>query len=316
MPKISIIVPVYNVDKYLHQCVDSILSQTLTDLELLLIDDGSTDDSGRICDEYALKDSRVKVFHKENGGVSSARNVGLCNAQCDWVAFVDGDDWISSDMYETLYNVALEKNVDIVYSDFIMNYDSYEEYYRVAEYSPFKIQMMKNYISSVWTCLVNMIIKRDLFELYNLSSPTHLTYCEDFWLSVRLFYFAREVYYVNRAFYIYRRINATSRVNNLDSRTEWDEQVAYLETVDFFRKQNFIKNIERELSWRILKGKQELILDVSKHDKFMKIYPTSHRYIWSCPFINKKLKVMMWLLTTGKSNMLDILINIRNFLRR
>lgn len=78
-PKISVIVPVYNADKYLHRCIDSILSQTFTDFELLLIDDGSKDKSGAICDEYAEKDFRVKVFHKENGGVSSARNAGLDN---------------------------------------------------------------------------------------------------------------------------------------------------------------------------------------------------------------------------------------------
>lgn len=78
-PKISVIVPIYNTEKYLHRCVDSILSQTFTDFELLLIDDGSTDSSGAICDEYAVMDSRVRVFHKENGGVSSARNLGIGN---------------------------------------------------------------------------------------------------------------------------------------------------------------------------------------------------------------------------------------------
>lgn len=85
MPKISVIVPVYNTEKYLHRCVDSILAQTFTDFELLLIDDGSTDSSGAICDEYAQKDSRVRVFHKENGGASSARNLGLDNATGEWI---------------------------------------------------------------------------------------------------------------------------------------------------------------------------------------------------------------------------------------
>ncbi len=95
-PKISVIVPVYNAEKYLHRCIDSILSQTFTDFELLLIDDGSKDKSGTICDEYAEKDSRVKVFHKKNGGVSSARNLGLDNAKGEWICFVDSDDYIES----------------------------------------------------------------------------------------------------------------------------------------------------------------------------------------------------------------------------
>lgn len=96
---ISVIVPVYKAEKYLHRCVDSILAQSYTDFELLLIDDGSPDNSGAICDEYAVKDSRVRVFHKENGGVSSARNLGLNNAQGEWITFVDSDDWIESDYF-------------------------------------------------------------------------------------------------------------------------------------------------------------------------------------------------------------------------
>lgn len=93
---ISVIVPVYKAEKYLHRCVDSILAQSYTDFELLLIDDGSPDRSGDICDEYVKKDSRVRVFHKENGGVSSARNMGLDNAKGEWISFVDSDDWIES----------------------------------------------------------------------------------------------------------------------------------------------------------------------------------------------------------------------------
>ena len=94
-PSISIIVPVYNAEQYLPRCIDSILAQTFTDFELLLVDDGSTDKSGDICDEYAKKDSRIRVFHKENGGVSSARNVGLDNAKGEWVCFADSDDKMS-----------------------------------------------------------------------------------------------------------------------------------------------------------------------------------------------------------------------------
>lgn len=101
-PKISVIVPVYKAEKYLHRCVDSILAQTFTNFELLLINDGSPDNSGAICDEYAIKDKRVHVFHKENGGVSSARNLGLDNAKGEWIAFVDADDWVEENYLEDL----------------------------------------------------------------------------------------------------------------------------------------------------------------------------------------------------------------------
>ena len=101
---VSIIIPVYNSEKDLRRCIDSILAQTMTDYECLLIDDGSTDSSGRICDEYAAKDNRFRVFHKENGGVSSARNVGLDNAKGDWITFVDSDDSVEGSFLESLYN--------------------------------------------------------------------------------------------------------------------------------------------------------------------------------------------------------------------
>ena len=101
-PKISVIVPVYNTEKYLQRCIDSILLQSFTDFELLLIDDGSTDSSGTICDKYAEQDSRIRVFHKANGGASSARNIGLDNAIGEWVCFVDSDDSLTRDAVEIL----------------------------------------------------------------------------------------------------------------------------------------------------------------------------------------------------------------------
>ena len=110
MPIISVIVPVYNVEKYLHRCVDSILAQTFTDFELILVDDGSTDNCGKICDEYAEKDKRIHVIHKENGGLSDARNVGtdwaFANSNSEWITFIDSDDWVYNRYLELLYEAA------------------------------------------------------------------------------------------------------------------------------------------------------------------------------------------------------------------
>lgn len=113
MAEISIIVPVYQVEKYIKQCVDSILAQTFTDFELILVDDGSKDNSGKICDEYAEKDKRVRVIHKENGGLSDARNKGLDNASGKYYMFVDSDDYIAPNMAECLYKNILEEDADI-----------------------------------------------------------------------------------------------------------------------------------------------------------------------------------------------------------
>ena len=111
--KVSIIVPVYNVEKYLQRCIESILTQTETDFELLLIDDGSKDKSGLICDEYAQKDKRVNVIHKENGGVSSARNLGIEKANGEWICFIDADDYVRqdflSDIQQYLFNARIQQ---------------------------------------------------------------------------------------------------------------------------------------------------------------------------------------------------------------
>lgn len=116
---ISVIIPVYKVEKYLGQCVDSILNQTYTNLEVLLVDDGSPDDCPRLCDEYAAKDKRVRVIHKENGGLASARNVGLDKANGHFVSFIDSDDWIEQRTYEKIMRIHEETSAEIIMFDII-----------------------------------------------------------------------------------------------------------------------------------------------------------------------------------------------------
>lgn len=113
MDLISVIIPVYNVEKYLEQCLDSVINQTYRNLEIILVDDGSTDTSGYICDRYGEKDARVKVVHKKNKGVSAARNAGLDLASGDWIGFVDSDDYLEAEMYEVLLSLAKQADADI-----------------------------------------------------------------------------------------------------------------------------------------------------------------------------------------------------------
>ena len=113
-PKISVIIPVYKVEKYLDRCVNSVLNQTLKDIEVILIDDGSPDGCPAMCEEYKKKDNRVRVIHKENGGLGYARNSGLEIATGEYIAFVDSDDFIEEDMYESLYSDAIKYNADVV----------------------------------------------------------------------------------------------------------------------------------------------------------------------------------------------------------
>ena len=117
MPTISVIVPVYKVEKYIHRCIDSILKQTFRDFELILVDDGSPDNCGTICDEYAAKDKRIHVIHQENGGLSAARNAGIdwafANSNSEWLTFIDSDDWVHPEYLERLLNAVLEHHVAV-----------------------------------------------------------------------------------------------------------------------------------------------------------------------------------------------------------
>ena len=175
---ISIIIPIYNTEKYLHRCIDSILAQTYTNFELLLINDGSKDNSGAICDEYAAKDSRVRVFHKENGGVSSARNLGLDNAKGEWITFVDSDDWIKVDY---LYSMISHSDADMIMSSFDI-IDNIEEWDNAIEYKLYTKNEIKYFIEryvytanlcSPWCKLFrNSIIK-------DLRFNSNITFAED-----------------------------------------------------------------------------------------------------------------------------------------
>ena len=209
-PKISIIVPVYKVEKYIHKCIDSILSQTFSDFELILVNDGSPDKCGDICDEYARKDSRIKVIHKDNGGQGDARNAGLDAALGDYIGFVDSDDWIESDMYDLLYSMCIQNNCDIANCTSIIHYKN-----RVVEKSSYPLaihnrdEAMKTmlqgnlYDEVVWTKL----FKRNLLE--EIRFPVGVVY-EDTAFTYRVIHKSNRVCCIGEPKYHYiKRDNST-----------------------------------------------------------------------------------------------------------
>lgn len=168
---ISIIVPIYNSENYLNRCVDSILSQTYTDFELLLIDDGSTDGSGTICDEYAEKDSRITVFHKPNGGVSLARNIGLDNARGEWITFCDADDYVSPSYLENLIAAVDNPEIDLVFNYAIVHCNGKveKEDYPEKEISISEISDLFLHNDLIWhTSTWSKLFRRSIIENYNI----------------------------------------------------------------------------------------------------------------------------------------------------
>lgn len=309
---ISVIVPVYNTEKYLDQCIQSVLAQTYTNWELLLIDDGSTDSSGTICDNYVEQDSRIKVFHKENGGVSSARNLGLDNAKGEWITFIDSDDWVEASMLKKMRSVALSNNADYVYCDLLFDYGESQKYYKSATFASEHSIMLKNFIKSTWTVIWNSLVKAEIYNKHNLRFSQDYTYCEDFLFAVKAMFYARKVAYIPKAFYHYNQLNSASCMQNLSPTKMLHEQAAYMDAIAFFKEQHVYETYAQEMGWRILKSKQEWVLDIDTHREFMNLHPDSHEYIWSCPYINKKLKIMMWCLTHHMSWITYAIIYARN----
>lgn len=162
-PKVSVIVPVYNVEKYIDKCLDSLVNQTLKDIEIIVVNDGSPDNSQSIIDKYAKKYSTIHSYIKKNGGVSDARNFGIKEAKGDYIAFVDGDDFVSIDMYEKMYNKAISGNFDVVVCD--LNY-VYEDgsIKRVSSKIEMDTTNIKNTYVNMYPCVWNKIYKRELFD--------------------------------------------------------------------------------------------------------------------------------------------------------
>ena len=295
MSTVSIIVPIYKVEDYIRECIDSILAQMYPDFELILVDDGSPDDCGRICDDYAKGDNRIKVVHKVNGGISSARNAGLEVAKGEWIMHVDGDDWIEPDMIESLIEAAQITGADMVIGDFV-KYGPSAGYNKLPTWSSDKKKSMTNYIAYVMTTIWGSIAKRSLYADHSLKSPDGISYCEDFHLIVRLCHFANKIVNVHRPFYHYR-YRPTSIMSNMNGKTEADEQWVYQDTIRFFKEQGVYEDYRKVMSWRVLKSAQELLLDPAGHKRFMELFNDGREFIFSCPFVNRKIKMLAWMLT-------------------
>jgi len=208
MDKISIIIPVYNVEPYIIKCLDSIINQTYTNLELLCINDGSTDYGGKICDEYAMKDNRIKVFHQHNQGVSAARNVGLNNFTGDYIGFVDSDDWIEPEMFEKLHETAVKHNKQISFCS-VSSYFN-DQLYKVWSYPELEgetstINTLESLLSpdGIKGSVCNKLFHIDLITKATKSFDTDIHYCEDLLFCIELLIKSNGISYAPEVFYHY-----------------------------------------------------------------------------------------------------------------
>ena len=208
-PMVSIIVPIYNAEQYLRRCVDSILNQEYTDYELLLVNDGSTDASGDICEEYGDRDPRVIVIQKENTGVSDSRNRALDRARGKYLQFLDSDDWITPDATRLFVRAAEEYGCDMVISDFYRvvgerlspKGDIEEE--GVLTREEFAAHMMENPADFYYGVLWNKLYRRDIVEEHKLRMDTDISWCEDFMFNLEYIRYAKVFYALHAPIYYY-----------------------------------------------------------------------------------------------------------------
>ena len=270
-PKISIIVPVYNVEKYLNRCIDSILNQTFDDFELILIDDGSTDKSGEICDKYMKDDSRVKVIHQKNSGPSYARNMGLNLANGDYIGFVDSDDWIDVNMYEHLYLSCLNEHSEM---SIIGIREVNESNVCLSEYIPSNINLSE-ILKRAYPC--NKLFKKELFENEKFVLGR---YYEDLELISKLFIKSKKVSTINTIGYNYlKRTGSTTSsrdskiIDNIWAYTKIKEYLIlndkyeiyedeFKKSIEFFKK--FYANILYDYPTRFLINHKSEIINYFK----------------------------------------------------
>jgi len=224
-PKISVIVPVYNGDEYLTKCIDSILDQTETDFEIILVDNGSEDNSSKICDMYSEKDARIIVVHQFNNGVSFARNTGIGIARGNYIGFVDADDWIEPNMYQELLKEAAYTNADVVmcdattvYSDGKRKADTITQLSEntIMKKSDFSPSLLLEMAGSAWRCIYSKCIYNDKLRKYPLAFPLGVKFSEDRIFNLYAFGYANQVCYIKQAYYN-RFINTKSVVHRFHS---------------------------------------------------------------------------------------------------
>ena len=304
-PKISIIVPVYKVEKFLRKCIDSILCQTFTDFELIMVNDGSPDKCGVICDEYMGKDSRIKVIHKQNGGPSSARNLGINTARGEYIGFVDSDDFIHQKMYEVLYTQAQRHSSDLVICDVfkvdkgdfskfnsinissksIQNYNKIQALYQLYLNSP-----------GIFVYPVNKLYKRELFDEIRYEEGRIF---EDEFIIHEIIYKCEKVTFIPCKLYVYVQ-RKNSIVNSKYTTKKFDKVYAHNDRVDFLKGVGendlyhiALKNYMDYFLWNYFVAQKNLMNVDHQLRTLKKTFNNKLFSLIKNPLISKKQKIML-----------------------
>ena len=284
-PRVSIICPVYNVERYLNRCIDSILRQTNGDFELILIDDGSPDNSGKICDEYARNDKRIIVIHQPNGGVSSARNVGLRHAKGEWIAFIDSDDWVDDSFLEPI--IGNDNNTEFIHFGWVReNPKTGPVAVSIKEKGVFETKDL--FSLSMWSSFCwSFFFKNEIIKKYTLSFNEKLKFSEDRLFIMQYATLAQRMRYLDATPYHYYINSESACRSKRDPNTFYDDLNVIESFISFLREkkiivpdmvvsfviQKSISGMKSDLSpYRRTLDKKELVSELSICRGFVRSY--------------------------------------------
>lgn len=276
-PDLSIIIPVYNCEKYLYFCLESIRGQTFENFECILIDDGSKDLSGSICDDFVAKDSRFKVIHQQNQGASVARNSGINCATGTWLGFVDSDDWIDKQTYEIVIKTAIEKNVDQVQWGISLEDNGKIILTKTFEDGYFNVSEKKDYFEP---SMCHKIVKREIVETNNIRFPEGKTLSEDKYFAFLCYINSKKDYAIPQTFYHYR-MNPASASHNMSEKNIQDE-IQVLTSLE-----SYINSREDSERWNTLLFNEKLV--AKNHCILLLKKPNCNLWRNVFPEMNKKL---------------------------
>lgn len=307
MAKVSVIVPVYKVENYLKKCVNSLINQTLKDIEIILVDDGSPDSCGKICDEYAKNDSRVKVIHKQNEGLSEARNVGIMAAKSPYIGFVDSDDYVAEDMYEILYENLIKTNADVSVCGL---YDCYsnKKIPQFAKNDEFLIldneQALKTALEGVKFSVnaVNKLYRKELFSEVKFPKGK---LSEDAFTIPKILSKASRVVFDSAPKYYYVHRGESITTSGF-KRQDFNVIEAYRENLEFVRNnfKDLTKQAEFRLLWSYTYVFDKMILsenfeDIESYKEILAILRKNTFKMALNPFFSLKRKLVMFILSVS-----------------
>lgn len=301
-PLVSVIIPVYKVEKYLNQCVDSVLAQTYQNFEIILVDDGSPDNSGAICDDYAAKDNRIRVIHKENGGASSARNVGLREARGEYVQFLDSDDYLCNNKcVEKLINKMSEGDYDFVLFKTLNGYtkigkyvdndgDFDIKYFETGDKTEIFRYMVK--CNKPLASAHNKMVRRDTLTNNAIYFEEGIVGEDIDWI-IKLFRHSKKISAVNEVFHIYRVDNTNSVTSNVSNKMIWDNYGIIREYAEFGKKgaDEFSKGVLSYMAFVYA----TLLCNIAVHGDIVK-FKEVEKYDWLFKYaIDKKTKLVRFI---------------------